>query len=428
MAITGAFRTVAAAVAEAEASIHPIRERHAQAAVRLWINIHTLPKAHPLALKKIRMTARFTSPLQKIAQVAEGARVDHMETIQEYALPPWEPRLRPTIEFDRVKATERANKASGIVIATSSSAKKGMVGIGGVARDTLFNRTSEIVAYFSVTLGTMEEQNPYTAELAAIATALENLLASVCHRHITIVTRNQSALTAMRQPRQQSGQGTIRQIYELTRLHQQRGNLVDFLWIPAESDFALGAEAKAAAQRATKQGHAPRSQMPQAKSTAIRLAIARQRHGRALPEGVGKFSQALDAALPGKHTRDLYDKLKRKEACVLAQLRTGMVRLNGFLSRIGAVESDTCACGQARETVEHFLFRCVRWTDLREGMLQCSATRRGNLSFYLGGKAPSDPKEWSPNMKAVRETIKYAIATGRLNLDEERGQQLDQSQ
>lgn len=85
--------------------------------------------------------------------------------------------------------------------------------------------------------------------------------------------------------------------------------------------------------------------MPQAKSTAIRLAIAKQRHGRALPEGVGMFLQALDAALLGKHTCDLYDRLKRKEACVLAQLRTGMVRLNGFLSRIGEVELDTHACG-----------------------------------------------------------------------------------
>jgi hypothetical protein len=41
---SGTFRSVAAAVAEAEASIHPIRERHAQAAIRLWINIHTLPE------------------------------------------------------------------------------------------------------------------------------------------------------------------------------------------------------------------------------------------------------------------------------------------------------------------------------------------------------------------------------------------------
>ena len=112
----------------------------------------------------------------------------------------------------------------------------------------------------------------------------------------------------------------------------------------------------------------------------------------------------------------MQNKLKRREASVLAQLRTGMTRLSGFLSRIGAAESDQCACGHARETVEHFLLRCVRWTTLREDMLQCTTTRRGSLSFYLGGKAPSDAKQWSPDMKAVRAAIKYALATRRLEL------------
>jgi hypothetical protein len=149
--------------------------------------------------------------------------------------------------------------------------------------------------------------------------------------------------------------------------------------------------------------------------------------GRALPEGVGKFLKALDLALPGKHTPDLYDKLKRREACILVQLRTGMARLNGFLSRIEAVESDLCPCGRARETVEHFLLRCARWATLREDMLQCTVTRRGSLSFYLGGKVPSDPKMWSPDMKAVRATIKYAMATGRLEAEEEQ-RRLGQSQ
>ncbi|EAQ88476.1 hypothetical protein CHGG_05095 [Chaetomium globosum CBS 148.51] len=426
LAITGAFRTAATAVVEAEASIYPVRERHAQAAASLWINIHTLPGTHPLAMKKVRNTVRFVSPLQKIARVAEGVRVDRMETIQEYAVPPWVPRLRPTLEADRGKAAEMVNKISGIVIATSSSVKKGIVGMGGLARDILFNRTSETVTNYAVVLGTREEQNPYTAELAAIAMALEKLPASICHRHITVITRNQSALAAVGQPRQQSGQSIIRQIYDLARLHRQRGNSVNFLWIPAEIDFALGSDAKAAAQRASKQGRTPDSQIPQAKSTAMRLAMERQRATRVLPVSVGKFSKAMDAALPGKHTRHLYDKLKRREACVLAQLRTGMARLNGFLSRIGAVESDLCACGQARESVEHFLFRCVRWTALREDMLQCTVARRGSLSFYLGGKAPSDTRHWSPDMKAVRATIKYAMATGRLELNEE--ESLDQSQ
>jgi hypothetical protein len=58
-----------------------------------------------------------------------------METIQEYAIPPWEPRLQVTLEPDRKKAAEMANEVTGIVIATSSSVKKGIVGMGGSAQD-----------------------------------------------------------------------------------------------------------------------------------------------------------------------------------------------------------------------------------------------------------------------------------------------------
>ncbi|MDN5289590.1 MAG: Endonuclease/exonuclease/phosphatase [Mucilaginibacter sp.] len=155
----------------------------------------------------------------------------------------------------------------------------------------------------------------------------------------------------------------------------------------------MGSEAKAEAQQATKEVRTLDFQLYQAKSTTVKLAMTKQRRGRMLPQGVGKFSKAMDTALPGKHTRVLYDNLKRREACVLAQLRTGMAKLNGFLSRIGAAESDLCACGHARETVEHFLLRCIRWTALRDGMLQCTETRRGSLSFYLGEKAPSDPRK-----------------------------------
>jgi hypothetical protein len=39
--------------------------------------------------------------------------------------------------------------------------------------------------------------------------------------------------------------------------------------------------------------------------------------------------------------------------------------------------------------------------------------------FLLGGKAPTDPEIWTPNMDAVRATIKFAISTGRLDMDVE---------
>ena len=191
------------------------------------------------------------------------------------------------------------------------------------------------------------------------------------------------------------------------------------MWAPSQGAFDLSKNAKETARQATERAQVPLEQFNQTKSTTINVARAEQKTKRTLPEGVGKYSRELDIALLGKHTRALYDPLKRREACVLAQLRTGMVRLNGYLCQIGAAESDQCECGQARETVKHFLFRCTKWDARRTEMLAQTNTRRGNLSFYLGGKTTADPDTWKPDMDAVRSTIKFAIATGRLNTEVE---------
>ncbi|KZL81981.1 transposon i [Colletotrichum incanum] len=50
-------------------------------------------------------------------------------------------------------------------------------------------------------------------------------------------------------------------------------------------------------------------------------------------------------------------------------------------------------------------------------MLQCTETQRSNISFYLGGKSPSDDDKWTPNMQAVRATIRFALATGHRTLN-----------
>jgi len=159
-------------------------------------------------------------------------------------------------------------------------------------------------------------------------------------------------------------------------------------------------------------------QQPQGiRSTTLRVARAKPALAKSLPEKVGRHSKRVDTALPGKHTRLLYDRLSRKEARVLVQLRTGMTKLNTYLHRTRATSSDLCACGQARETVEHFLFRCRQWTGHRVEMLQCTDIHKSNISFYLGGKSLSDDNNWSPNMQAVQATIRFAMSTGRLATD-----------
>ncbi|KAJ6437389.1 reverse transcriptase [Purpureocillium lavendulum] len=277
-AVIGAFRTVATAVAEAEASIPTIEERHRQAATRLCVDLRTLPQTHPLAALRNKASRRYLSPMQGIASVVAKASTERMEVIGAFALRPWAKRIPVSAEMDLAGTVQPPNP-QGIIITTASSQKDG--------------------------------------------------------------------------------------------------------------------------RRATEQECVVETPPYQASSTTLRLALARERPREQLPDSVGKYLKRIDKALPGRHTRALYEALKRRESDVLAQLRTGMMRLNSYLRKIGAAESDMCDCGQAPETTEHFLFRCKKWSGQREILFTCSRTKIGNLSFFLGGKATSDDDKWEPDMRAV---------------------------
>jgi hypothetical protein len=137
---------------------------------------------------------------------------------------------------------------------------------------------------------------------------------------------------------------------------------VTVIWTPANDDNKLKKFAKDRVQKATGPKSETQKQKPGMRSTILNAARAKRDTTRCLLEKVGSHSKRVDVALPGKHTRQLYDKLSLDEANVLAQLRTGMARLNSYLHRINAAPTDQCVCGHGRETVDHFLFRCTRWT------------------------------------------------------------------
>jgi hypothetical protein len=97
-----------------------------------------------------------------------------------------------------------------------------------------------------------------------------------------------------------------------------------------QEEIRLKAKAKTLAKQATEVGRV--GQVKQgAKSTILAGKLAKLRERQELLSGVGKHIRELDTALLGKHTLLLYNSLKREEANVLAQLRIGMSRLNGYL-------------------------------------------------------------------------------------------------
>jgi hypothetical protein len=410
-AITGAFRTVATVVAEAEAGVRTIRERWRDKATRMWTNLQSRP-GNEVLLRAGRMTTqRFISPMQRMAAEQGEAPEDRMETIRPYALPPWGERLKVVGKEAREMEKGREGKEGEVWIATSSSARRGRVGIG---KAIAWGEEGQTMTVQECLVGSEDEQNPYTAELVAIAQALRVVRVGSRTGKVVIVTRNRAVLLALRHPQQQSGQYSIIQAYqEIDRLKKE-GKTVQGRWSNREEQLDIMVKAKEAAGRVAREGGFTPGGILGARATVLGRRLTRNRTQRTLPAGVGQYSKDLDTALPAGHTRNLYDPLDRKEATTLAQLRTGMARLNGYLHRIGAVEEDRCACDTARETVKHFLFRCPRWDHLRAQMMRIGGTRMGCASYYLGGKRRSDPADWKPNYEAVRTTINFAAATGRL--------------
>ncbi|OAQ57605.1 reverse transcriptase [Pochonia chlamydosporia 170] len=411
-AIVGTYLTVATSVAEAEAHIVSVHERLWRRAIKAWIDIHTLPDTNPLR----RVTSRIQrfyrsrkSPFHQVANRLKDIPLDEMEDIRPFPLAPWIKRVQTLVD----ETKERTTAGWSVKLAVNSSGRNGVVGVCGVLQIPTSARGKSKREGFSFTLGHRTEQNPYSGQLAAMAYALRSL-PMIRDRNVVVMTNNKAAVLSLGNPRQQSGQEYMPLIYEVIENLLGKGNRVAIEWSPVSDDNELVLLAKSKAREATKSGAVPDRQFPRMRSTTLNIEKRKLKRERCIPDKVGKHSKRIDKALPGDHTRLLYDERPWEERNALAQLRTGMSALNNYLCQIKQLTSDLCACGAERETVAHLLFRCKQWTSHRREMLQCTETNRGNTSFYLGGKSPTDGTKWEPNMAVVRATIRFVKATGRL--------------
>ena len=242
----GTFHTVAGVVAEAEAAILSIKQRHDIRAVRTIAETFTLPKDHPLYGLKTSDTRRFVSPMQKLRTRTKGLKVEDMETMEAYVVPPWEDRIRIQKGSEKGETgaeIQRAIDEHGVVGAVATRSK-GSQNAYGVAMACIGGITTAYGGWG----GERTKQNPYTTELGATARFLEgctdltNQLVG-----ILLISRNRAMMEVLWKPGRQSGQADIRRIYEARRQLRRRGCEIQGKWIPTNEKTEAWTAAKGAA-------------------------------------------------------------------------------------------------------------------------------------------------------------------------------------
>jgi hypothetical protein len=208
---------------------------------------------------------------------------------------------------------------------------------------------------------------------------------------VTITVDNPSVLMSLAKPHLQGGQVLITQITKaVTRLSEMDAKVQ--LRPQTDSDGEKTGRAHSLACETTRENsevNPPPWARVQLRASALRLArvntIQRRKNNFQLWT-TGRFTRQLDSALPGPHTRVLYDSLDREKASILAQLRMGHARLNGYLHRIGKADTDVYEFGVECETVSQFLLLCTQWNEHRCALAEVVGPSLGSLSKMLGGK------------------------------------------
>lgn len=431
-AIVGAFRTVSLARAEAEASVIPLEERLQRQRNSFWIKANTLPYRNPLS-RIIRQTSpvarRFPSPLMELAQQMTGIPAGQLPKAQPFCIAPWQSVLQASIQADKGERAWTPGE-KGLYIYSAASYKKDNIGVG-VYHEVTSKTGQTHRCRRSLEIGNKAQAPPAEVGLRAIDAAVEFvggsyppwMIASIGPKvrsmEYTIVSSNRASVLAIENTRRAPHQALLRSIsLKAEALRRRGGPRIKVQWVPKKDlTFDQAKEATQLAKMATVSDLNPIHEKS--------LSAARRQANQLAKKSTRKMNHHLDTALPGKHTKAMYDQLTGKQAAILCQLRTGMNKLNSYLSKIRVCDTALCECNNSEvETIAHYLFECSRWKEHRDELKGSEVERWKDLPYFVGGRtedtAPNgelvdgDRKHWAPNMEVVKRTIEYAMKTGRL--------------
>jgi hypothetical protein len=203
---------------------------------------------------------------------------------------------------------------------------------------------------------------------------------------ITIMSDSQSALQAIANPSNKSGQHIVHSILEATEALIAHNVRLRLQWVPGHSDNPGNdaADRMAKATVGPVESHRFRHLASRQKRCNEDRIVTEWENAWKSSEKGGHLRQ-IDTMLPSSRTRRLCDSLPRNRTYLLTQLRTGHSWLAAHAKLHRLRDDDKCQCG-AKETVVHVLVDCPRLKNLRQQLRWKIGEAFNDISAMLGGK------------------------------------------
>lgn len=288
----------------------------------------------------------------------------------------------------------------------------------------MLDHNQDVVESRQLPIGSMAHWSVYAAELIGIFYAISLVLKVVNSRPrtpttpqqepATILCNSMSALQAIRNPRNKSGQRIIHATLQAASELKARGIQLRLQWIPGHCDNPGNDAADRLARRAVGSNRMHHfCRLVSQERASIRKQILKEWEHELKTSKKGSQLQRIDPKLPAIQTRRLYDPLPRNRAYLLTQLRTGHCWLAPYGKLHGHREDGKCECG-AKETVIHVLLDCPKLRMPRQKLRRELGEAFGDIPAMLGGKGETS------HVKAV---LDFAEASQRFHSHGPRGPQ-----